>query len=515
MRILFTTGLLAATLAFAPATSQAQTPDYKTLTERIEKARQTWDVPGLSIIILQDDKIVYNEGFGRLEKTKKQKPDGQSLFAIASISKAFTTASLAMLVDEGKISWDDKVVTHLPWFELYDPWVTQQMTIEDLLTHRSGLKTFSGDLLWHATTLSSEEVVRGARYLKPDFGFRDGYGYQNIMYIAAGLILEKVSGMTWADFVQQRILSPIGMNRTLTSATQIPGKKNVAYSHSGAEGQNTPIPYINWDNMAAAGGLISCTEDLTKWMTLQLNRGVFNGDTLFSAKQSRAMWTDHNPSSVSEFAENTYPGQTFSGYGLGWSLKNYRGQKIVSHGGGYDAMISNFTLIPGKNAGFAILSNNVSILPHALHHMLMDFIIGGEDSEKDWSEFFFPFIQKREANEHQRVENLMAMRSDPPNHSLPLSDYAGTYGGPMYGDIELKMENDTLKFQFIPTPLFSGWLEPMNFDHFILHWDQVHMLPVGTASFIIDQNGQTKEVKINVPNPDFYFEELEFKRRKE
>ena len=147
--------------------------------------------------------------------------------------------------------------------------------------------------------------------------------------------------------------------------------------------------------------------------------------------------------------------------------------------------------------------------------MLMDFIIGGEDSEKDWSEFFFPFIQKREANEHQRVENLMAMRSDPPNHSLPLSDYAGTYGGPMYGDIELKMENDTLKFQFIPTPLFSGWLEPMNFDHFILHWDQVHMLPVGTASFIIDQNGQTEEVKINVPNPDFYFEELEFKRRKE
>lgn len=499
------------TLLAAPA-GFAQQKDYDALENRIEELRNEWDVPGLSVAIVQDGEIVFNRGFGQLEKNKRQKTDGKSLYAIASISKAFTAAALAILVDEGKISWDDKVVSHLPWFELYDPWVTQQMNIEDLLTHRSGLGTFSGDLLWHASTLSMEEVVRGAKYLEPDFEFRDGYGYQNIMYIAAGLILEKVSGKTWGEFVRENILNPLNMNRTLVSTNEIEGKDNVAIPHSGQPGENIPIPYINWDNMAPAGALVSCTEDLCKWMTLQLNRGINQRDTLFTEDRWREMWTDHNPMAVSAFAERTYPGQTFSGYGLGWSLKTYRGEKIVSHGGGYDAMISNLTMIPGKNAGFVVLSNNVSILPHVLHLTIMDYIIGGKESEKDWSELFLNYMKNKQQQENQRVQGLMDLRSSPPNHSLPLKEYSGTYGGPMYGETKVWLEHDSLRFQMEPTPLFRGWLEPMNYDTFILHWDEVHMLPIGTAQFIVDRHGRTEELRLDVPNDDFWFYELEFKR---
>ncbi len=497
---------------FIGITLYGQKQDYAELEKRIDSLRTVWDVPGLSVAIVQDGDVVFNRGFGEREKGKGKPTNGQSLYAIASISKAFTGAALAMLVDEGKISWDDKVVTFLPWFKLYDPWVTQQMTIKDLLTHRSGLGTFSGDLLWHASTLSMEEVVRGARYLEPKFEFRDGYGYQNIMYVAAGLVLEKVSGQSWADFVRSRILEPIGMKHTLTSVTQIPASGNVAIPHSGQPGENIPIPYINWDNMAPAGALVSCTEDLCKWMTLQLNRGKWKDKTIFTEDRWREMWTNYNPQPISAFAERTYPGQSFSGYGLGWSLKTYRGEKIVSHGGGYDSMISNLTMIPGKNAGFVILSNNVTILPHVLHLTLMDFIIGTNDDETDWSAMFMNYSQNKQKQENARVQNLMDLRIDPPNHSLPLDDYAGTYGGPMYGNTKVWLENDTLRFQMVPTPLFHGWLEPMNHDTFILHWSEVHMLPIGTAQFIVDGHGKTEELRMDVPNDDFWFDELEMKR---
>lgn len=493
---------------------QSQVKNYSDLEEQIEQFRVDWDVPGLSVAIVQNGEIVFNRGFGELEKGKGEQPDGQSLYAIASISKAFTSASLAMLVDEGKLKWDDKVVDYLPYFELYDPWVTQHMNIEDLLAHRSGLKTFSGDLLWHASTHSMEEVVKRAKFLEPEFEFRDGFGYQNIMFIAAGLVLEKVSGKSWAEFVQERILDPLEMNRTLTSSSKVGEYDNVAIPHSGQPGENIPIPYINWDNMAPAGALVSNAEDLCRWMTLQLNRGINGSDTLFTEDRWREMWTVHNPLPVGAWAERTYPGQTFDGYGLGWNVKTYRGEKIVSHGGGYDAMISNLTMIPGHNAGFVILTNNVSSLSHILHLTLLDFIIGGEDSDKDWSELFLPFIEGRYTQENERVAKLKEQRADPPNHKLPLKDYTGTYGGEMYGNLEVKLKSDTLKFQFVPTPLFSGWFEPMSDDTFILHWDQTHMLPVGTAQFLLDEKDKPKEVEIVVPNPDFYFEELEFKRLK-
>jgi len=492
----------------------AQNTNYEPLDNKLEKALNDWNVPGMSVSIIKDDNIVYSKGFGVLEKGKKDKVTPQSVFAIASISKAFTSASLAKLVDEGKISWGDKVIDHLPYFRLYDPYVTANFTIEDLLCHRSGLGTFSGDLLWYGTTHSREEVVKRARFLKPEFEFRDGYGYQNIMYIAAGLVIEKVSGMLWEDYVSRHFLKPLAMNRTFTSTNQLKGVKNVAQCHSGPPEANIPIPYINWDNMAPAGSLLSSTEDLCNWIKLQLNRGVLGKDTIFSPQRSQEMWSVHNPQAVSTFAESIFPGYTFRGYGLGWDIFNYRGYKIINHGGGYDGMISKLVLVPELNLGFAILTNNNSALSHVMMYTILDQLLSANGSDKDWSEFYLPRVKGGDEAEKGRIAELFASVANPPNHSLPLKDYAGTYGGEMYGNMTVRFENDTLRFQMEPTPLYRGWLQPLNHNSFILHWDEIHFLPVGTVDFTVNYHGETTELKVEVPNPDLFFEELEFKRIK-
>jgi CubicO group peptidase (beta-lactamase class C family) len=492
----------------------AQKTDYTALEKKLEKALTDWNVPGMSVSIVKDDKIVFSKGFGVLEKGKTEKVNPQSVFAIASISKAFTSASLARLVDEGKLNWDDKVIDYLPYFRLYNPYVTANFTIEDLLCHRSGLGTFSGDLLWYGTTHSREEVVKRARFLTPEFEFRDGYGYQNIMFVAAGLVLEKVSGQTWEKYVSQHFLTPLSMKRTYTSVNDVVGIKNLSIPHSGTAGENAPIAYINWDNMAPAGALLSTTEDLCQWMKLQLNRGIWGADTIFSPNRSQEMWTVHNAEPVSRFAEKTFPGLQFRGYGLGWDIFNYRGRKIINHGGGYDGMVSKLVMVPEENLGFVILTNANSALSHVMMYTILDQILSGLESDTDWSAFYLPRVKGGDEAEKARAAELFASVATPPNHSLDLKDYAGTFGGEMYGNMTIKLENDTLRFQMEPTPLYHGWLQPLNHNSFILHWGETHFLPVGTVEYTVNYLGEATELKVAVPNPDLFFEELEFKRIK-
>ena len=222
-----------------------------------QQAFQEWNIPGMAIAIVKDNKIIFEKGFGFADLEKKQKVDENTLFAIASNSKAFTSTAIAILVEEGKLNWDDKVVHHLPYFKMYDPYVSREMNIEDLLCHRSGLKTFSGDLLWFGTDKSAEDVVRAAGHLKATGDFRVDYGYSNIMYVAAGLIIEKISGKSWGAFVQERILDPLEMNRTIYSTDELSNTENVAQPYYFESDQNIKLDWLNWDNVVAAGGLIS------------------------------------------------------------------------------------------------------------------------------------------------------------------------------------------------------------------------------------------------------------------
>lgn len=262
----------------------------------------------MAIAIVKDGDVVLAKGYGVRDVNEHGAIDEHTSFAIASNTKAFTVAALAILVDEGKINWDDKVTEYIPWFKLYSPYVTQEMTIRDLLSHRSGLKTFSGDLLWYGTTYSRDEVIKRAQYLEPKYGFREHFGYSNIMYLTAGQIIPAVTGMSWDDFVTERIFEPLGMNRSNTSITYLKGMENVAMPHNNVDGKEIAISYLNWDNIGLAGSINSNVSDLCNWIKLQLNNGIFNNDTIISRKSINEMRSPNTLQRVSEGAKrlNTY-----------------------------------------------------------------------------------------------------------------------------------------------------------------------------------------------------------------
>jgi len=249
----------------------------KELDALFAKAIVDYNVPGMAVAIIKDGNVLLSKGYGVKNSLGKAPVDDKTLFAIASNSKAFTAAALAILVDEGKIKWSDKVRAYLPYFEMYSPYVSQEMTIRDLLTHRTGLATFSGDLIWYGSSHSREEVIRRAKYLQPVCGFREAFGYSNIMYLAAGQIIEKVSGITWDDFIKEKIFMPLGMTESNSSINHFKKGANLAIPHNEIDGKNVPIKYINWDNINAAGSINSSVSELTQWMKLQLGKGTLDG----------------------------------------------------------------------------------------------------------------------------------------------------------------------------------------------------------------------------------------------
>ncbi|MCP4552981.1 MAG: serine hydrolase, partial [Bacteroidetes bacterium] len=432
--------------------------------------------------------------------------DENSLFAIASNTKAFTSACIAMLVEEGKLSWDDKVVEYLPWFQLYSPYVSYEMSITDLLCHRSGLRTFSGDLIWYGTDFSREEIVRRARFLKPTYGFRESYGYQNIMFIAAGLVIEKVSGMSWDDFVATRIFNPLEMDRTVTSINELDKKGNYTTPHNEVDDKLITIEYLNWDNAAPLGGILSSVSDLSKWMTLQLNKGAYNSDTLFSETSQQKMWKAHIMQNVSSYSQQMFPSIHFRAYGLGWGLMDYHGRKIVLHGGGYDGMISRIILVPEENLGFVILTNTNTSVTSPLMYKTLDAFLS--DLDRDWSAEYFE--RNNRLNESDPEEGRV--RNTEP--SLSIKNYTGTYSGKVYGDVKVFEENGNLMLQMMHTKIFLGHLTHWHYDTFEIEFKQVTSLPKGKVNFILNAKGEADELVIDVPNPDFDFTELDFKKLK-
>jgi len=484
--------------------------ELKELGEYYEKARQDWEVPGIAIAIVKDGETIFAEGFGVKNIDKQEPVDSKTMFPIASNTKAFTAAALAILVDEGKISWNDKVVDYLPWFKLYDPYVSENMTIYDLLTHRSGLATFSGDLLWYGSNYSREEIVKRARFLKPVYGFREHFGYSNIMYVAAGEIIPALTGQSWDDFVKTHFFEPLQMKRTITTTRTLPEFENLATPHTDFEDRVIAIEYLNWDNVAPAGAIISSVEDVSAWLKLQLNQGIWEGDTIFSPDRSREMWSQNTVLGVSGFSERTWPSTFFKSYGLGWSLSNYLGHKVVGHSGGYDGMISYTCMVPDENLGFVILTNKNSSLYYPLMYKTLDVFLDGGD--EDWSEFILGLMEKQKEADAKAKEDKLKNRIENTKPSLELSAYTGTYGGELYGDARVEIENDEFFVQFVPSPMFRGTLKHLHYDTFEITFTEFPSLPPGTCTFILDAEGKVSEMKIDVPNPDFDFTELEFLR---
>ena len=502
-----------------------------------ETALEHFNVPGMAIAIIKDDAVLLSKGYGVQSTATNALVTDSTLFAIASNSKAFTAAALAMLVDRGQIAWEDKVRKYLPYFTLYSPYVSEEFTVRDLLCHRSGLDTFSGDLIWYGTTHSREAIVRRARFLSPSFGFREQYGYSNILYLAAGLIVERVSAMTWDQFIAENFFRPLGMtmsNTTVSDYSYSKGKiqssktGNIAAPHNEVEGRNIPIDYVNWDNIGPAGSINSSVAELTNWMRLQLGKGTLNGHQYWKEARSWEMWENNMSKPVSNWQREHMPSRHFNGYGLGWELMEYRGYKVVSHGGGYDGMISKTVLVPEKNLGFVILTNNINSLPSCLTYEILDAFLMEYDKKgtpkgrkEDWVAMFETFKKEDEAATKKSLEDDAAARTKGTRMSLALAEYCGVYTSEMYGDVLVTIDPNPLtpygglKIDFAPTALFKGQLTHWHYDTFELSWSAQMMLPKGKATFVLNAEGKPVELKVVVDNPDFDFTELILLRKQD
>ncbi|MDD2634276.1 MAG: serine hydrolase [Bacteroidales bacterium] len=492
--------------------AQIDTLDADLLNVELQKSFDAWNVPGFAVAIVQGDQIVYEKGFGVLNAGKKEKVNQYTNFAIASNTKAFTAAALAILVDQGQISWEDKVIDYIPWFQLYDPFVTNQMTIRDLLCHRTGLKTFSGDLIWYASDHSREEVIRRARYLEPKYGFREKFGYSNIMYLTAGQIVEYVTDTTWDDFLKYRIFEPLEMTRTNTSISINQNLDNVAECHAFVDNQNIVIPYINWDNIAPAGSINSNVHDVAQWLILQLNKGEYNGKRIFSEQVANEMWKANTVQDISAFSRAVYPSTHLKAYALGWGLYDYNSYLIVTHNGGYDGMISQTVLIPELDLGFVVLTNNLSMFYTVALNQILDYLTKGEMDSK-WSNYFLrleELIANYDKEEQQTWEDTRILDTKP-SHNL--NDYTGVYQSDVYGDVEVKIKSNKLYIQMLHTSIYHGKLEHWHYDTFSVKFEDAPSLPSGTVSFVDDKYGTITEMKIDIPNPDFDFTELKLYKK--
>jgi CubicO group peptidase (beta-lactamase class C family) len=484
---------------------------------RVDKLRKQVGVPGMAIAIVENDNVTLAKGFGVSALGDAVAVDADTIFPTGSTGKAFTVAALGILVDQGRIGWDDKVIDHLPWFQMYDPWVTREITIRDLLVHRSGLGLGAGDLLMvPRTNLSRAESVRRLRYIKPATSFRSGFAYDNVLYMVAGQLIEEVSGETWEKFVRDHVLKPAGMLKSTTDNDARFATPNRAQPHArmngGLRGVGDQSRLDERDdlgrNAAPAGGLAVSANDMARWLLIQLDAGKLPGgnDRLFSEAAHEQMWTpvtlqpiDPRPDAL----KATQP--MFNAYALGWDVRDYHGTRIVWHGGAVLGFLTAVVLIPDKHVGFSIEVNSEDgqiIL--GLMYELLDHYLGQRPN--DWPAKFIALKQERLAKALQAYQSAAAKPAGI-GPSLPLSRYAGTYADPWYGNIEISQAGGKLTIDFKSTPRMGGALEHWQYDSFVTRFDDKSIEPA-YVTFSLDAGGNVDFVTMKAVSPlaDFSYD---------
>ena len=484
---------------------QQDIPDLDKLDNYFAQMVKDWDLPSATIGIVKDGKLVFSGNYGVKEIGKSESPDKNTLYAIASNTKAFTTSVIGMLVQEGKLNWDDKVRKHIPYFELYDACVSDQVTVRDLLCHRVGLGTFSGDVIWYKSDFSAEEIIRRYKHLPQSFEFRSGFGYSNLMYITAGELIEVVTGKSWAENIKERIFVPLGMNRSICTIDDLDSTGNYATPHAREDEKNIPIEWEDWGAVAATGGIISSVEDVSKWMIFNLNHGIWNGDTLLDKTTLNTLWKPHNNFTVDHTSYDDFNAH-FKSYGLGWSLRDHHGRFRVSHTGGYDGMITAVTLIPDENLGVVVLTNGMKSPMMAATYYAIDHFLG--EDEIDWSAKMLESRNNRQSSD-TRISDRKKARVMGTRPSHELSAYAGTYKSDIYGKIMVDLMDGRLRLNFDRSPALTATLEHWHHDVFEIKWDQPHAwFSFGTLKFNMDNNLKITGMDFDVPNNDIFFEEL-------
>ncbi|MBT8477971.1 MAG: serine hydrolase, partial [Gemmatimonadetes bacterium] len=400
---------------------------------------------------------------------------------------------------DGELEWEDRVIDHLPNFQMWDPWITREIRVRDLLTHRSGLATFGGDHLWIGATNDRAEIISRVRFMEPVGPFRASFHYQNLMFLVAGQVGSAAAGASWDEMIATRIFEPLGMSESNTSVRDLAGLQNVATPHEVVEGQLRVVEYDNVDGVAPAAAINSNIVDMARWMRLNLEEGVFEGRQVFTTGTAREMQRIQYPLGVSAWAAENLR-RRFNGYGLGWFISDYKGRKVVSHSGGLTGMISLQTLLPEEGLGVIILTNYAPDAPTAaITYRILDAYLG--EPARDWNDIYAGFREQGEERVRERDERLQAARIRGTEPSLPLESYAGIYTEAVSGETAVRIEEDHLVFDYNPRHL--GDLEHWHHDVFRVTWRHP-IFDMASQSFLrfeLDETGEVTGLEVTFYDP--------------
>jgi CubicO group peptidase (beta-lactamase class C family) len=474
--------------------AQTEVPSFITdsLDSYVEKALTDWQVPGIAVLIVKDGKVVVQKGYGFLESGKPEKVDENTLFMIASNTKAFTGTAMAMLEKAGKCSLDDRVQKYLPGFKMKDPWVAEHLTLTDVMSHRIGMETFQGDFMYWESDLSSDEVIEKFGMLTPSFDFRTKWGYCNAGFLIAGKCLEQMTGMTWDRFIQDSIITPLEMKRTLVLTANVEKSSNIAFPHTLVDGKLKVIPYCHIDNLAPAASITTSVSDMSHWIIAQLDSGRYNGKQVIPWQAIRKA---QYPKSIIRRTGHPFNHAHYSLYGMGWNLQDYEGREMISHTGGVDGFVTSVTLIPEEKLGVVVFTNtDANAIYEGLKWEIVDAYLGlpYRNYSKYMLDRYLPAFQKD-------LEQITSWQ-DSARMDLPLpvklSKFAGKYHHEVYGDANLEVKGNSLLLTLEHHPDLTAKLEYIGNNRFLCTYSSP-LWGIKVFPFIID-DGKVKSFTLSV-----------------
>ncbi len=478
--------------------AQPHTSQLKEFDAYVEKSRAEWQMPGMAVAVVKDGKVIFAKGYGVRQLGTKNMVDTQTLFACASTTKAMTAACMGILVDEGKVKWDDAVIKYLPEFHLADPYVTRELKIRDLFTHNSGVG--NADFLWGVMNIPANEVLRKMQQVEPSYSLRSSFIYQNIFYLAAGKVIEKLSGQKWEDFIQVKIFQPLNMTRTFSSLKKVQDP-NHSKPHFMVNGSIKAIEPTSADEIGPAGSVNSSIEDMGKWMACMLDSSKYEGGRLLKA----GTWKELFKPQVLVPANEFYPTMqlikpNWTTYGLGWFQHDYKGKKINYHTGSLAGEVAIHAQLPDSKLGVYVFGNyDHAEVRHALVYKTFDlFALGGN---RDWSSEFLKLYTGIKQKSEKEEKDFEAKRVSNTNPTKPLEEYAGKYSDPLYGELEITVVNGALTF--MANNFLKATLSHWHYDTFRGMYEKDWY---GNAIATFQLNASGKIEKVN-------FEGMEFKKK--
>ena len=481
----------------------------------MKDALAKFNVAGAAIAIVKDGKIIHQKGYGVSSIETKIPVNENTSFQIGSNTKSFTAAAFAILVDEGKIKWTDKVKNYLPDFKMYDNYVTENFNIQDLLSHHSGLEPGAGDpmLFPDGSNFTVKDILSSLQYFKPVSDFRSDFTYNNLLYIVASEVIAKVSGMSYEVFVQKRILEPLQMNNTFFYS-MMKDKNNLATPHLSESGTIKTIKHFDEKLTSGAGGVFSSVADMSKWMIMHLNKGNYGSDlksTLISLNSRNEMWSLHTVMPAPPFPRyNTH----FFGYGLGWGLGDMKGNLVVDHEGSCPGMISQVRMLPDLNLGIVILTNTDKGgigLTASIMNTIVDSYLGLDDF--GWTGKIAANMKREDHANDELIKNVWAKVDSLKNIKVKNENYVGIYEDKWFGKIEVFLKDKQLWIKCMRSPKLNGPMALYGDYVFVVKWEYRDSNCDALISFALDKNSIGQSIKMTTILPDNdYFQSLNFQK---